>query len=210
MSGSYLHRSWEVSSVPDGVLSGGAEKGNHNPAIYAVEKSDAPVVPEKPPNKGQTSFLFEECTAEEVEGRGAAKGNAEESTAGRTPGRETALTGLQRVRETAKLDRRLKFTALLHHITPSLLVESFYDLNKAAAVGVDGVTWRDYENILYERVHELHREIHTGAYPTKKLWGNVVSNAKTNDNKLSLVKSILLRLFAEGKPLFSSEVWKNA
>ena len=99
-----------------------------------------------------------------VEGRGAAKGNAEESPAGRTPGRETALTGLQRVRETAKLDRRLKFTALLHHITPSLLVESFYDLNKTAAVGVDGVTWRDYENILYERVHELHREIHTGAY----------------------------------------------
>jgi len=24
------------------------------------------------------------------------------------------------------------------------------------------------------------------------------------------VKSILLRLFAEGKPLFSGEVWKNA
>ena len=53
-----------------------------------------------------------------MEGRGAAKGNAEESTAGRTPGRETALTGLQRVRETAKNNRRLKFTALLHHITP--------------------------------------------------------------------------------------------
>jgi group II intron reverse transcriptase/maturase len=74
------------------------------------------------------------------------------------------LTGLQRVRETSKRDKRVKFTALLHHITLSLLVESFYDLNKMAAVGVDGVTWRDYENILYERLHELHREIHTGAY----------------------------------------------
>ena len=164
MSGSCLHRSWEVSSVPDGILSGGAEKGNRNPAIHAVEKSDAPVVPEKPPNKVQPPYSLGAGTAEAVEGRGAAKGNAEESPAGRTPGRETALTGLQRVRETAKLDRRLKFTALLHHITPSLLVESFYDLNKTAAVGVDGVTWRDYENILYERVHELHREIHTGAY----------------------------------------------
>jgi len=38
----------------------------------------------------------------------------------------------------------------------------------------------------------------------------IVSNGKPNDNKLSLVKSILLRLFAEGKPLFSGEVWKNA
>ena len=159
-----MHRSWEVSSVPDGILSGGAGKGNRNPATNTVEKSDAPVVPEKPPNKVQPPYSLGAGTAEAVEGRGAAKGNAEESPAGRTPGRETALTGLQRVRETAKLDRRLKFTALLHHITPSLLVESFYDLNKTAAVGVDGVTWRDYENILYERVHELHREIHTGAY----------------------------------------------
>ena len=29
---------------------------------------------------------------------------------------------------------------------------------------MDGVTWQDYENILYERVPELHRQIHTGAY----------------------------------------------
>lgn len=156
MPGSYLHRSWEISSVPDGALSGGAGKGNHNPAIDAGEKSDAPVVPKKPPNKGQP--------AEVVEERGAAEGNANESPACRTPSRESALTGLERVRETAKRDRRLKFTALLHHITPSLLVESFYDLNKAAAAGVDGVAWRDYENILYGRVHELHRQIHTGAY----------------------------------------------
>jgi len=58
----------------------------------------------------------------------------------------------------------MKFTALLHHVTPSLLVESFYDLKRDAAAGVDGVTWRDYEKVLYTRVHELHREIHIGAY----------------------------------------------
>jgi len=164
MPGSCLHRSWEVSSVSDGILSGGAGKGNRNPAINADEKSDAPIVPEKPPNKGQASFLIEECSAEAVEGRGAAKGNAGETPAGRTQRRETASKGIEGIREAAKRDKRLKFTALLHHITPSLLVESFYDLNKTAAVGVDGVTWRDYESTLYERVHELHREIHSGAY----------------------------------------------
>lgn len=156
MPGSYLHRNWEISPAPDERLSGGAGKGNRNPAIDAGEKSDAPVVPKKRPNKGKP--------AEVVEERGAAKGNADESPASRTPSREQALTGLQRVCETAQRDRRLKFTALLHHITPSLLVESFYDLNKTAAVGVDGVAWQDYENILYGRVHELHRLIHTGAY----------------------------------------------
>ena len=30
--------------MPDGVLSGGAGKGNRNPAIHTVEKSDAPIV----------------------------------------------------------------------------------------------------------------------------------------------------------------------
>ncbi len=156
MPGSHLHRSWEISLAPERSWSGGAGKGNHNPAIHADEKSDAPVVPKKPPNKGEP--------AEAVEGRGAAKGNAEEATAHRTPSRESVLTGLQRVRETAGRNRRLKFTALLHHITPSLLVESFYDLKRTAAAGVDGVTWQDYENILHGRVDELHRQIHTGAY----------------------------------------------
>lgn len=157
MSGNYLHRSWEISSAPiEQSAAGGAGKGNRKPAVHAGEKSDAPVVPKKPPNKAQA--------AERVEGRGAAKGNAGESAADRTPSRGTASTGLERVRETAKRDRRLKFTALLHHITPMLLVESFHDLKKTAAPGVDGVTWQDYEEILYARVPELHRQIHTGAY----------------------------------------------
>lgn len=164
MLGSYLHRSWEISSVPGEAKPGGAEKGNHNAAIYADEKSDAPVVLKKPANKESFYPNWEKRTAEWVEGRGAAKGNTDESTARRTPSRESAKTGLERVREAAKWDSRMKFTALLHHITPSLLVESFYDLNKTAAVGVDGVAWQDYENILYGRVHDLHREIHTGVY----------------------------------------------
>lgn len=72
--------------------------------------------------------------------------------------------GLEHVREAAGKDGRMKFTALLHHVTPSLLVESFYDLKRNVATGIDGVRWGEYEEILYTRVHALHREIHTGAY----------------------------------------------
>ncbi|MGH8636450.1 MAG: tripartite tricarboxylate transporter substrate-binding protein [Burkholderiales bacterium] len=43
-------------------------------------------------------------------------------------------------------------------------MESFYALQRNAAAGVDGVTWREYELILNERVHDLHREVHTGTY----------------------------------------------
>jgi group II intron reverse transcriptase/maturase len=38
---------------------------------------------------------------------------------------------------------------------------------------VDGVTWREYEGVLYTRVHELHREIHTGTYraqPSRRVY----------------------------------------
>lgn len=96
MSGSNLHRSWEISAV-SGKLSDGVEKASgRNAAIDAAEKSDTPVVPKKPSNKGKP--------AETVEGRGATKGNAQEPPACRTQGRENASTGLERVRETAKKD----------------------------------------------------------------------------------------------------------
>ena len=159
MSGSLLHGSSEISSVPGATWSGRAGKVNdRNPAIDADEKSDTPIVPKKPSNKGMSP-------AEMVEGRGVAKGNADESPASRTQSRKhDASTGLEGIRETAKRNRKLRFTALLHHVTPSLLVESFYALRKQAAAGVDGVTWQEYENLLYGRGHELHREIHTGAY----------------------------------------------
>jgi RNA-directed DNA polymerase len=158
MPGNFLHRSWEISSVPVAVGAGGAEKANgRNPAIYAGEKSDTPVLPGKLPNKGIGP-------AEAVEGSGVAKGNANESPACRTQSRESASMGLEGVRQRARVDKQARFTALLQHVTPSLLVESFYALHKNAASGVDEVTWREYEGQLYSRVHELHRELHTGAY----------------------------------------------
>ena len=62
--GSLLHRSWEISVVPGAEASGNPGKAKcHNPGITAAEKSDTPIVPKKPSNKG----IF---PAEMVEGRG--------------------------------------------------------------------------------------------------------------------------------------------
>lgn len=149
-----LNRSWEISSAPG--KPGGAGKGNRNPAIDADEKSDAPVVPGKLPNKGQP--------AEAVEERGAAKGNAQGDPARRTQSRASASMGLEGIREAARRNKRARFTALLHHITPQLLQQSFYALRKDAAAGVDRVTWRDYEKVLATRLPELHRQLHVGSY----------------------------------------------
>ena len=167
-SGSLLHRSWEILSVPVSEGAGGAGKAcGRDPATHADEKSDTPVLPKKPPNKGA-------YPAEAVEGRGVAKGNTDKIPASRTQSRSSrASMGLEGVRQAARRNRRLRFTALLHHIAPSLLEASFYALQHNAAAGVDGVTWREYEGSLHERVQMLHRKIHTGAYraqPSRRVY----------------------------------------
>ncbi|TAG44250.1 MAG: group II intron reverse transcriptase/maturase [Betaproteobacteria bacterium] len=160
--GSLLHGSWEVSSVSDAQAPDGTGKANsRNPVAHADEKSDTPVVPKKPPNKG-------DAPAEVVEERGVAKGNANKAPAPRTQRRDKcASMGLDGVREVARRDKTERFTALLHHITPALLLESFTALKHNAAAGVDGVTWRDYEKEIHQRVDGLHQEIQTGVYRAK-------------------------------------------
>lgn len=107
-------------------------------------------------------------SAEMMEERGATKGNAQETPTPRTPSRTSRVsTGLKGGRIAARSDRALRFTALLHHITPELLTESFYALKRDAAAGVDGITWSDYEKQIRSRVTELHREIHSGSYRAK-------------------------------------------
>jgi group II intron reverse transcriptase/maturase len=80
---------------------------------------------------------------------------------------------LHGVREAARKDSTLKFTALLHHINESCLTEAFFNLKKSAAVGVDGITWHEYEQDLEARIADLHDRIHRGAYrasPSRRAW----------------------------------------
>ena len=83
------------------------------------------------------------------------------------------MSGLSRVREAAKEDKRLQFTALLHHVTAPLLLGSFYALKREAAPGVDGLTWQEYERDLDKRLEDLHSRVHRGTYralPSKRAY----------------------------------------
>ena len=73
-------------------------------------KSDRPIVPKKSPNKTRTP------AAEEMEGRGLAKGNLGQQNAIRTQSRVVAPSELAQIRQTAKSNKDVKFTALMHHI----------------------------------------------------------------------------------------------
>lgn len=75
--------------------------------------------------------------------------------------------GLASVRKAARKDKKVRFTALLHHMTVDLLRESFYALKRKAAPGVDGVTWQEYEPDLQEHLTDLHSRVHCGTYQAK-------------------------------------------
>jgi group II intron reverse transcriptase/maturase len=103
-----------------------------------------------------------------MEGRGLAKGNLPQQNAFRTPSREDALSALERVRQAAKKDKKLRFTALLHHIyEPERLREAYFCLKKEAAPGVDGETWRHYGETLEDNLQDLSHRLKRGAYRAK-------------------------------------------
>jgi len=67
----------------------------------------------------------------------------------------------------------MRFTALLHHVNVELLRRSYYSLKRAAAAGVDEVTWQEYGDGLEGRLVDLHGRIHRGAYrarPSRRVW----------------------------------------
>ena len=116
------------------------------------------VVVEKPVNKGARA------TAESVERRPMTNGNPHGQSTDRTQSRATASQAVERIRQFVKREPQEKLTALLHHVTPEALREAYYALKREAAPGADGMTWRGYETELEERLHDLHRRVHTGAY----------------------------------------------
>jgi group II intron reverse transcriptase/maturase len=133
--------------------------------MHAAEESDWLIVPEKTANEAQAE--------EPPEGRGRTKENTIESDVGSTQSEQTAIPGLERVGRKAKEDKHVRFTALLHHLTVERLMTSYMNLKMKAATGVDGQTWKQYHENLWERLVDLHGRVHRGAYraqPSRRVY----------------------------------------
>jgi RNA-directed DNA polymerase len=144
-----------------------AKAQSHNANMHAPEESDRAVLPMNQPNKEEQS------SAEVGEGRARAKENIVPSNTSPTQSGERVSQGLSGVRQAAKERRQEQFTALLHHLTVGLLRDSFYALKRQAAPGVDGVTWKEYETGLEDRIADLHSRVHCGAYqaqPSRRVY----------------------------------------
>lgn len=128
-------------------------------------KSDRSVVPKKQANKEADASV----SAESVEGRGLAKGNAQQQNRHRAQNRESLQRELGRVRQVARRERETRFTTLWHHVYGvARLREAYLSLKRQAAAGVDEVTWRQYgEEGLEEKLQDLSARLQRGAYRAK-------------------------------------------
>jgi RNA-directed DNA polymerase len=135
--------------------------------MHVLEKSDCAVVPVNQPNKAV------QTAAEVGEGRAQMKENIDQSRMLPTQSGNRMSQGLDGVRKAARERKQERFTSLLHHVTMSLLRDSFYALKRQASPGVDGVRWQEYESGLEGRLADLHSRIHRGMYraqPSRRVY----------------------------------------
>jgi group II intron reverse transcriptase/maturase len=128
--------------------------------MHGHEKSDDAIVAVKPANTTEQHA----SVAESGERRAKAEGNASQQSTYRTQRRVSVSQALERIRKVARERKKEKFTSLFHHISVELLDDSFFELKRDAAAGIDGLTWKAYGQDLERNLDDLHARVQRGAY----------------------------------------------
>jgi len=81
---------------------------------------------------------------------------------------------LDRIRQAALKDKKLRFTNLFHHVYAiDRLRQAYLELSKQAAPGIDGQTWGDYGQELERNLQDLSDRLAKGSYhapPVKRVY----------------------------------------
>lgn len=183
--------------------------------MNGVEKSDRCIVPAKRPNKGErhadteamvdpkwgpkaetpetdketptAAAPVESSPAEGVEGRRLAEGNPRQRTMHRTQSRGRVSPALERIRVAARKDGKKRVTALLHHVyAHETLRKAYFGLKRAAAPGVDGVTWKQYGENLEGNLEELSDRLRRGAYRAQPVRRRCIPKADGSPRRLGI------------------------
>lgn len=73
-------------------------------------------------------------------------------------------TQLDQIAGKAKSEPKLRFTSLAHLLTPEFLKETWKQMNRRGASGIDGETTKEFEQDLDKRVQDLGGRLKQGAY----------------------------------------------
>ena len=73
-------------------------------------------------------------------------------------------TKLLKIAQRAKREPKARFTSLAHVLTPEFLLETWKQLNRKGAGGVDGQSVAEFEEDLERRIADLWQRLRTGRY----------------------------------------------
>lgn len=73
-------------------------------------------------------------------------------------------TQLSQITRKAMLDRKVRFTSLAHLLTPEFLKETWGQMNRRAAGGIDGESCEQFERELEQRVQEIWNQLRARTY----------------------------------------------
>ena len=73
-------------------------------------------------------------------------------------------TQLDQIAKKAKSDPKVRFTSLAHLLTPEFLKETWKQMNRRGASGIDGETTKEFEQDLDTRAQALCERLKRGAY----------------------------------------------
>jgi RNA-directed DNA polymerase len=78
-------------------------------------------------------------------------------------------TKLSRLSELAKADKTRRFLSIAHLLTPGALLAACEGLRKDASAGVDEVTYREYEQDVWQNIPTLHHRLVSHQYRVQPL-----------------------------------------
>lgn len=79
-------------------------------------------------------------------------------------GKKQVLTQLDRIVIKAKQNPTIRFTSLIHIITPEFLKEIWFEMNQKGSPGIDGKTMEEFEKDLDNGITDLYRRLKMGKY----------------------------------------------
>ena len=148
--------------------------------------------------------------AEPMERRTVPEGNSEGQSTRQAQDWASVSQAADRIRQYVHREPRKHLTTLLHHVTVDALRWAFFSLKKNAAVGVDGLTWREYAQGLEGRLADLHDRVHSGAYratPSRRVYIPKPDGGRRPLGVAALEDKIVQKAVAETilTPIYESE-----
>jgi retron-type reverse transcriptase len=110
---------------------------------------------------------------------------------------------LERLRLAVRRDKRVRLTALYHHVyNVDGLREAYFRLKRVAAPGVDGETWQSYGQELEQNLQGLSERLRRGAYRATPVRRAYISKADGRPRPLGIpvledkiVQSVTAQIF---------------